>query len=501
MKTGAKKEEFGSSPVSLFNLICQIEQQFPVNSLESVDGTKIWNLLRVLIYFYFQKKTNIKKKNFFLKKMIYMLWESIKPLHLPKKQIEFCGFSGTESRKLVGNFFYDIYMDPLYEILGDDYYVFEWTTPSGYRRNYEKNIYSKNYVPMHIPLFSKASFRLLLYKVIKKSLYRLKSDNCLKEIISFVCCRTSLSDKEFSKYIYDSLEVFFVLKEFFYHILKKMCPKIIFLRCGYGRFHMALSQACRELNIPSIELQHGIITKYHVGYVKHTFSDNRDCVPDYILTYGDVFTKIIKGGSLFDSKKVISIGFPYIDRVKKYPPQVSRDLLNFISKFSIILLVTSQWIVAKEIKNFYQKLLKFQNHDLKIGIIFKPHPRDWRDYSDIKKYNNVFLADKYGDIYEFLKIIDIHSTVSSTSGIEALVYGKPNIYVDVGTSVQDIFDVIDEKSSFLVNSSHQFMEKLKYIISNYESVSKEAEKKSILYFKPNALKNMKKFLDSRILRN
>jgi len=261
---------------------------------------------------------------------------------------------------------------------------------------------------------------------------------------------------------------------------------------------MALSQACRELNIPSIELQHGIITKYHAGYVKVTESENRDCVPEYILTYGDEFTDIIRKGSLFEREKVVTVGFPYLEEVKKSPPVVNDRLNDFVSKFTTTILVTSQWTVAEELKNFFIELSeKLKKINMDVGIVFKPHPRDWRNYSDIEKIENMFIANKYDDIYEILKVIDIHSTAYSTSGLEALAFGKPNIFIDVGkTTIEEIIKVIDNKTSFLVSSTQEYVTKMEYIVSHYESLSKKAIKKSEIFFKPNAKKNIERFLKS-----
>ena len=177
----------------------------------------------------------------------------------------------------------------------------------------------------------------------------------------------------------------------------------------------------------------------------------------------------------------------------------SDDKLNeFISKFTTTILITSQWIVAEELKNFSiglsEKLKKF---NMDVGLVFKPHPRDWRNYSDIEKIENMFIANKYDDIYEILKVIDIHSTAYSTSGLEALAFGKPNIFIDVGkTTIEEIINIIDNKTSFLVSSTQEYMAKMEYIISHYESLSKEAVKKSEVFFKPKANKNIETFLSS-----
>jgi len=94
-----------------------------------------------------------------------------------------------------------------------------------------------------------------------------------------------------------------------------------------------------------------------------------------------------------------------------------------------------------------------------------------------------------------LKVIDIHSTAYSTSGLEALAFGKPNIFIDTGkTSIKEIIDVVDNQTSFIVASPQQFIERINYIISNYKSISKDTIKASEMFFKPNAKENIEKFL-------
>lgn len=499
MKDQENNEYICESLPDIFELIKEIEQQFPVDSIEFSDGTRLWNLIRVLLYFYPMKKdANNRGEKISSKSLFYLLKEGLSPLNVSNKKIEICGFSGTESRKFRDGKFYDIYMDPLYNVLGDNFYVFEWTTPKGYRRKYEGSIHSKNYVAMHIPLFSKTFFDLAMYKLLRKRKFSIEHEKALQDIITFFSERTATDKNDLTQNIYDSVAVFFHMKDFFIKLLHQISPKAVLIRCGYGRFHMALSQACRKLDIPSIEIQHGILTKYHAGYVKVTESENRDCVPEYILTYGDAFTDIIRKGSLFEKEKVVTVGFPYMEEVKKFHPIIDDKLNEFISKFTTTILVTSQWTVADEIKEFILGVAKeLKNRNKDVGIVFKPHPRDWRNYSDMEKIENMFIASKYDDIYEMLKIVDIHSTVYSTSGLEALAFGKPNIFVDVGkTTIEEIINIIDNKTSFLVSSTQEYMAKMEYIISHYESLTKEAIKKSEVFFKPNANKNIETFLSS-----
>ena len=475
------------SPVFIFNAIKEVEESYAVDDIKLQDGTRIWNLIRIILYFYFQKKRKERK----IKNPFPFLNESIKPIKIPDG-VKVCGFSGTESRKYKNGKFYDIYMDPLYDILGDKFCVFEWPTPQGLRREYKNRIYSKKYVAMHIPLLSKTFVNIAFQKITKKRCIKSKE---IDSIVAFFSKKMMTSDKKLLQVINEAVSTFFHLKNFFVKILEKLNPEAILIRCGYGRFHMALSQACKELDISSIELQHGIITKYHAGYVRDSKSDNKDCVPEYLLTYGDAFSNIVKKSCLFDAKKVASIGFPYMEEVKSSPLSIDNKMKRFLRRFSATCLASSQWIIAEEMKNFFIDVSKqLSKMHKKIGIIFKPHPRDERNYDDMKKYENIFLVDKYEDFYEILKAVDIHSTFYSTTGIEALAFGKPNIFIDFGkTSMKDMMNIVDNKSSFIVSSPAQFVEKIQYILSNYENISKNAMKKSEVFFKPNAKDNFRKF--------
>jgi hypothetical protein len=491
-----------TSLTGVFELVTTIEQRFPVDSIKLSDGTKIWNLIRVLLCFYpWKRDAGTKTKKSSLKTFVYMVKDGVLPFNLPSNKIDICGFSDTESRKLREGMFYDVYIDPLYEVLGDEFWVFEWPTAEGKRRAPKKKIYSKNYVPMHIPVFSKTFFDIGVYHILKRKKVSKESEDVLQDAIVFFCNHTGINEDELSNHIYDAVTIFFYMKQFFVRFLRKISPKAVLMRCGYGRFHMAMAQACKELGIPSIELQHGNITKYHIGYVKASLSENKDCIPEYLLTCGDVFSDIVRKGNLFHSDKVISIGFPYMDEVKESTLEVNHQAKNFISKFSTTILVTSQWTVADEIKNFIVDVSKeLEKTGRSIGIIFKPHPRDEKDYSDMETYQNIFLADKYGDLYELLQVIDIHSTVYSTSAIESLAFGKPNMFLDIGINIQDLFDIIDEKSSFLLKSPKQFIERLDYVVSHYGSVSKAAYKASEKFYKGQAKKNFEKFLSSINIR-
>lgn len=473
-----------------FEMVAEIEENFPVDSIELSDGTRIWNLLRIFFYSNFQKTNGAIGMDInSLKNLPHILKESLREIKI-NKGVEIYGFSGTENRRVKDGTFYDIYMDPLYDILDDKLSVFEWPTEIGYRRRYNGKIYSKNYIPFS--LSTKTLFKIGVSKLLGRRKFTIKNENNLIDIMKFFGKTASVDYDRLKKDVYGFIATFIYVKKFLFNLLQKHRPKAVLMRCGYGRFHMALSQACRELNIPSIELQHGLITKYHIGYVKERKSDDKDCLPEYLLTYGEAFSSIVRKGNIFDEKKVISVGFPYLEEIILSSVTLDAEIKKFLDKFDNSILFTSQWILADEIKKFVIELSKKLKKKMpNVCIIFKPHPNDSNDYADMR-YSNIFVAHKYSDTYKILKSVDIHSTVYSTTGLESLAFGKPNIFIDT----RKIYKKFDERGVYVVKTTEQFIEKLEHIISNYKNTSKEAKKISEKFFKPNAKKNIANFLNS-----
>jgi hypothetical protein len=473
-----------------YQLIETIEQKFKTDSLRLSDGAQIWNLLRIFLYSNFQKlgEQTIKKKlsKTSIKSVISLFKESFVPLRLPKN-ITVCGFSSGESRKLYNDTYYDIYLDPLYEILGDILAVFEWPETSGYRRKYDHPVFSRHHVPMHIPLFTKTFWNLLFSRLIGRKNFTLESEEVLQDIIEYISATASVDKDKLTNDIYDFITVFVHIKRFLHNILKKIKPKAVIIRCGYGRFPMALSQACRELGIPPIELQHGLITAYLPAYRRATPTTNKDCIPEYLLAHGEIYAEMVRNGNLFDKDKVISTGYPYLQRTligRKTPPALKQSF----SPFPHNILFTSQWIVATEIKDFIIKVADQLEHThINIGILFKPHPYDKNDYTDLRKNKHIILIDKYEDTFKLFSLADIHSTVYSTSGLEAMAFGTPNIFVDISNMIQGT------ATPYIVATPTQFVESVRTILSHYPDAVVETKAVADLFFTPEPEKHFRNF--------
>ena len=97
-----------------------------------------------------------------------------------------------------------------------------------------------------------------------------------------------------------------------YILLKK--PQGIYLVCSYGK--EALIKAAFDLNVPVYEIQHGVISKYHMGY-SFPGVGNVPYFPDKILVYGDYWRTAAEYP--IDIENIIATGSPYFEmQLKKY---------------------------------------------------------------------------------------------------------------------------------------------------------------------------------------
>lgn len=445
-----------------------IENEYDVDRIAIEDKTKMWNLIRVILASYVLKPDYIKneRKNK-IKKIIFIVKETLSNNKLPKK-IEICAVSDVESQKKEGKQYYDIYVDPLNELF-ENYVVLDWPSAKAERHPVEKN-----HIPLKIPL------SVLIEKVLPSS-PKMRNKEILENLINDFAKEYDLDEKKLKKHVLNSIAIFKIIKEKTRKKLEIIDPSIVIVRAAYGRFQMGVVQACRELGILTIEFQHSLIYEHHYGYIKKTKSENRDCVPDMIFTWGDFFSDIISKGYLFKRERIRSVGFPYIEKsmMKKYP--TSKKIKDFCKKFQKIVLVSGQ--STEYIDTFVRNAAR---KNKEIGYIYKPHPRDARKLEFIE--SNIILIERERDIYSLFQFADVNVAGLSTTMIEALVFNLPSISIASDDIDVASMGLIDNETIYLVKNTDEFIEAISKIKVDGEKAKKRAE----YFFKKNALTNMKK---------
>jgi len=248
-------------------------------------------------------------------------------------------------------------------------------------------------------------------------------------------------DKKFIKKIEKELEKKFDLKidllekvkfritnfknevKYFNKLLKKRKPKKVFLVVSYGS--EPLIEACRINDVTSIEIQHGTINKYHLGY---SFPKDNDIpyFPDQIYLFGQYWIDSTPLPLEEDELKIY--GFPYLEkRLVEY-----KDY----SKINNQVLFISQGTIAnKLIKIAYKFAKDNKNHK----IIYKLHPGEYdrwkQDYKILNKaveLDNFKVVDNNDiNLYQLFAESEYQIGVYSTSIYEGLTLNCKTLLINL----------------------------------------------------------------------
>ena len=237
-----------------WDIIKQLEGMYDVDSLVAHDGTRLWNVIRVFIYSFYQEMT-------------------------------------------------------------------------GGRRYLSKHVW------------------LLLSRLMRP---QFMEDEILVKVMVQLSRYSSISLKQVKRELQCYLLVFLWVKRFHHLYYRIHRPQRVVLRCGYGRVPMGKAQACRELGIPCVEKQHGVIDRFFVPYVRASPTENHDGVPEYLCTFGDVFTSIVQEGFLFDPGNVVTEGYRFPCRR---------------------VLFTSQWIIHEWMYDFIVRVARLLDSHWEVWVL------------------------------------------------------------------------------------------------------------------------------------
>ena len=231
-----------------------------------------------------------------------------------------------------------------------------------------------------------------------------------KEIENVFGIKVPVKDLGLKRYINNKRsQAVFVL------LLKILKPKLFFIVCSYGKEYMI--RAAKELKIPTIELQHGVITKYHLGY---NFDRNltKKSFPDYFFSFGEYWNN--SADLPIPEGNIYAIGYPFLE--EKYT-----NLKNNVKKKQIVFI--SQGTIGEKLSKLAIDLSeKYSNQ---INILYKLHPGEyvmWKtEYPSLNQANNngklTVISGHSPDLYTILSESAIQVGVNSTALYEGAFFG------------------------------------------------------------------------------
>ena len=205
--------------------------------------------------------------------------------------------------------------------------------------------------------------------------------------------------------------------------LKWKKPHTVFVNCYYGK--SAVIRAAKELGIPVVETQHGLIREQDSSYFAAVKLDS-SLIPDRVLTFGTQELEILsKTGAIVSPEQCIPIGSYMMDAILSNKTQ--HDVLEtFVTNFKRTIAVSGQEGEFEPQAVAWVNALAKANPDL--GIIYVP-----RMVTLEKGFYNFepnVLVCKTVSVYDVIRRCDIHATVYSTCALEAGSLGKPTILMN-----------------------------------------------------------------------
>jgi len=203
----------------------------------------------------------------------------------------------------------------------------------------------------------------------------------------------------------------FKVHEYMYsRVLSSKKIKTIYLVCSYGL--EALISAAQKLSVKVVEVQHGVMSRYHLGY---SFP-GMDVVPYFPDEFYGFSSYWYESTPLpIAQNKFKDFGFPYV----KKQLGANRCL---VKKQDQVLFI-SQGDIGSELS---MKAIQFAQDNPDVKVVYRLHPNEvTARYSNLPKFSNLHISDKSDStsLYDYLFETEFVVGVFSTALFEALHIG------------------------------------------------------------------------------
>jgi hypothetical protein len=443
-----------------------IEEDLNLFELDFFDF-KFWDYLRYGVYKDLLNFSSISAKNVnissrYLDRLLLLkhsFFSIVNPRCLNPHDVLF--FGHPQRRLLEDNLWWDIYSDPLVDVISNQFKTLL----------IEKPVNSKHFAPSktknihyldHAYLCSSIARRFSVKNFHEKNKFL---DNVENEFFVQFGFKLNIYKRIRDAYIRRK-----VLMQYFDYLINKVKPKIVFVVVGY--LNKEFIESCKKNFVPVIELQHGTaVNSGHVGY-SYPHNVKLNTFPDYLLTFGDYW--LSRCSYPVDKSKVVSVGFPYLELQKnKYKKFEKRRQIVFIS----------QPMVGKYLVKMALHLLNSAN--FQYDIVYKLHPCEYSDWSNLYpelRDSNLKVVKNEIPLYQLLSESQFVVAHTSTVVYEALEFDCSVLLYNF-TGIESMIDLIEKKVLYIFDN----VEELLHIIKKNESVSNNY---SVSFFKKNSICNI-----------
>lgn len=226
------------------------------------------------------------------------------------------------------------------------------------------------------------------------------------------------------------------------YLLNRVDPALVLVVVSYGK--EPFIEACKDHQVPVVELQHGVIHSHHVGY---SFPDGqtKETFPDYLLIFGELWNDTV--GFPIPDERVISVGYPYLEQfVTQYSDAESNRQILFIS----------QGTIGEQLSKFAVDVS--QHPDIGHDIVYKLHPGEYdrwqEEYPWLVDSEFTIIDSPDPPLYELFAQSSAQIGVYSTAIFEGLAFDT-DTYVYNCTGAETLESLIESGAAKLISSADE----------------------------------------------
>lgn len=443
-------------------ILREIEQSYPVMSI-TFKGQPIWPFVRIYLFQLLGATNHLNAhtvESSKIKTVVKALF-AYSPFTIFKRHKNWL-FTATERRKVIG----DKYIQRVSGFMSEvDRNCLVIEKPS----THQPHISKKHIAEKHI--ISEAHL-LLTAHIIERFLRpkKLKIDNEQILLKIFKDHSLTFDYKYFVRYLWSQKIATDILLGF------SPKPERVLIECPYNILGYVWSLHCHDIKV--IELQHGVIGNSHYAYIlphSSIFS------PDEIWVYGMRDVKFLKESNPQYSAGIFDTGLYYLDYAHR---AFKQDIFaQYRLQYKHIIVFAGQAAVEDAVHRFIDSAAADNPETLFIYV-----PRFVDEVFEIKRSNVVFAPGV--NIYQYLKWCDLHSTVSSTTCLEAAYYGKKTIFYNFDNLASNYYGdtLLEGHGVRYIDSPRQFRSAIESLTTSTENINSDGFSKFSLDHVCNLLK-------------
>ena len=271
---------------------------------------------------------------------------------------------------------------------------------------------------------------------------------------------------------YRNIYRFFSIKKRASILIRKVKPSVVIITSSPSYY--GITAAAKEMDIPVIEIQHGVSNNLHPSYNWPAWAcDRKSELPlaNKMFMWGSYWTENHMAKGFWKKEDLLPFGFCRMDeereRMQKY-----KDTPNKKESDIVKLVFTPSRDTRKESILFFSSFLEIvSQQNIKLMLYIKLHPGESADayfYEHLyKRYPELCMVYKHADrsLYDLLRISDLHLSVHSTTHYEAIGMLTPTMVIGLNGS-ELMSDLLEKNAARLCKTPQELVQYVSGIINN-----------------------------------